>query len=717
MQPVRGYDAQGHRTGPQFNPNQLYEGQGNYGQSEFVSRTIIGTEEIREIVAKLNAKPFDENFTLVKFDDLTPLELLELLNRVIVQIDSQQDINVKYEQQSVDKICDFLRVMNYPSNYDQQFQTNLMQGDKKTVHPILYYLLKNLPDLKKRAYLAKFLVPITVPPEFLTDDDMRNLFQEYKDLQAEFQVNHQQLEEVQKNALSPGDIQKEIKQLEQEKDQLNVKINLFKSKNSAKPEFQTLLQATNLLRREQEEEAKLAETYRIQRQQLEFSDQQLLSAQQRFIDARNSLSVDNTADHMLHGLRAEVKKNRDLCNERLGFEINEKRKKLEQIEQLLSEPPVSINQINSLENGIVILRRAVQNLEEKLKREANPEQDKLAIYKQQANLVAKKKEKILEELKKAEEDSNRKEKDLRKKEAEMEKTKGPGYKSKDDFKQYAATLREKTQKFKKMNDELKELKNEIGVLSRTEQIVRRQKDEAEQVLRHKEAERGVSGASSTQQGINAISEAKSGVDSAKGKTLEELSKVVVQMEAKMKEKKITLAPFMKELKEIRDRYQEVEREYTAKKSEYNQIMAGAEAEGASLEDEVKKLKEEVYGDDTKLTKLKYQTQIVEQMTKRLNDENDYLAGSKEFSRQYKSYRDMYKAIIKQQEGEVKEFKAKRDEVKGSYEPSLKQTAMLNDLKKLLRLKVEAAKRDGGSRQYEGRGGMAQGNVNRLVIEQ
>ena len=73
MQPLRGYDAQGHRTGaPQFNPNQPYDGQANYGQPELVSRTIIGTEEIREIVAKLNAKPFDENFTLVKFDDLSP---------------------------------------------------------------------------------------------------------------------------------------------------------------------------------------------------------------------------------------------------------------------------------------------------------------------------------------------------------------------------------------------------------------------------------------------------------------------------------------------------------------------------------------------------------------------------------------------------------------------------------------------------------------------
>ncbi len=32
---------------------------------------------------------------------------------------------------------------------------------------------------------------------------------------------------------------------------------------------------------------------------------------------------------MLMSLRNDVKKNRELCNERLGIEINEKRKKLE----------------------------------------------------------------------------------------------------------------------------------------------------------------------------------------------------------------------------------------------------------------------------------------------------------------------------------------------------------------------------------------------------
>jgi len=64
--------------------------------------------------------------------------------------------------------------------------------------------------LRKRAYLAKFLVPINIPPEMLTEDDMKNLYQQYKDLQAEFQVNHQQLEEVQKNALVMASYNKHI---------------------------------------------------------------------------------------------------------------------------------------------------------------------------------------------------------------------------------------------------------------------------------------------------------------------------------------------------------------------------------------------------------------------------------------------------------------------------------------------------------------------------
>lgn len=436
----------------------------------------------------------------------------------------------------------------------------------------------------------------------MADDEMKNLFQEYKDLQAEFQVNHQQLEAAQKDSLvnnliifkfqSPNEINKEITQLEKEKEQLNNRINGFKTKNSSKPEFKTLLEATNLLRREQEEEARLTEKYRTQRQQLDWSDQQLLSAQQRLIDAKKSLSVDNSAEQMLQGLRAEVKKNRDLCNERLAIEIMEKRKKYEQVEQLLQEPPVSASEITKLESLIVNLRRTVQQLEEKLKTEANPDEDKLAIYKQQANLVTKKKEKKMEELKKTEEEKERLEKKIKDKETELEKLKGPGYKSKDSYKNYAAVLRDKTAKFKKMKEELREIKSEIGVLSRTEQILRGTQEEL--------IKRNGPGVIDVRNGLQNVSKQTSQVNQKKEKTLAELSEIVKTFEQKFKEKKETLRPKMNELKDLREKLkvkfknwakiQNVEKTYTMKKAEYDQTTAGIESENAGLEQEVKKIK-------------------------------------------------------------------------------------------------------------------------------
>ena len=127
------------------------------------------------------------------------------------------------------------------------------------------------------------------------------------------------------------------------------------------------------------------------------------------------------------------------------------------MERLLSEPPITMNELNALENSLMVLRRAVNQMEDKLRREAKPEDDKLAIYKQQASLITKKKERIIEDLKKAEEEFEQIEKDVMKKEESINKEKGPGYKSKDEFKAYANELREKTAQYKKMKDEIKAL--------------------------------------------------------------------------------------------------------------------------------------------------------------------------------------------------------------------------------------------------------------------
>lgn len=85
----------------------------------------------------------------------------------------------------------------------------------------------------------------------------------------------------------------------------------------------------------------------------------MMSAQQRLIDTQKSLAPENSPEQMLLALKNEVKKNRELSRDRLGFDLKERRKKLDQVEKLLGEPPITTNELNSLENNLMNLRRAV----------------------------------------------------------------------------------------------------------------------------------------------------------------------------------------------------------------------------------------------------------------------------------------------------------------------------------------------------------------------
>ena len=53
-----------------------------------------------------------------------------------------------------------------------------MQGEKPVIYPILEWLLKNTETLKKRAYLARYLVKVDVPAEFLAEEAIGDLYQQ-----------------------------------------------------------------------------------------------------------------------------------------------------------------------------------------------------------------------------------------------------------------------------------------------------------------------------------------------------------------------------------------------------------------------------------------------------------------------------------------------------------------------------------------------------------
>jgi len=70
---------------------------------------------------------------------------------------------------------------------------------------------------------------------------------------------------------------------------------------------------------------------------------------------------------MLDNLRREVRRNREMKNEIIGRELDDKNERLKKILMLLDEPMTSQSEVEKLTSDTMRLRREVQQLEEKIR--------------------------------------------------------------------------------------------------------------------------------------------------------------------------------------------------------------------------------------------------------------------------------------------------------------------------------------------------------------
>ncbi|XP_040091524.1 intraflagellar transport protein 81 homolog [Oryx dammah] len=134
------------------------------------------SEQIKFIVDNLNKEPFRKNYNLITFDSLEPMQLLQVLNDVLAEIDPKQVVDIREEmpEQTAKRMLSLLGILKYkpPGNAADMstFRQGLVIGSKPVIYPVLHWLLQRTNELKKRAYLARFLIKLEVPSEFLQDE-------------------------------------------------------------------------------------------------------------------------------------------------------------------------------------------------------------------------------------------------------------------------------------------------------------------------------------------------------------------------------------------------------------------------------------------------------------------------------------------------------------------------------------------------------------------
>ncbi|KAG7222125.1 hypothetical protein INR49_016697 [Caranx melampygus] len=514
------------------------------------------SEQLKFIVEQLNKDPFRKSLNLITFDSLEPMQLLQILNDVLAEIDPKQTMDIREEmpEQTVKRICALLGMLKYkpPGNLSDvsTFRQGLVTGSKPVVHPILHWLLQRVHELKKRAYLARFLVKLEVPAEFLQDDVINDTYHQYEELVEGFKTYHKECEQLRTSGFSTAEIRRDISAMEEEKDQLIKRVERLKKRVESVSNHQRMLEQARQLRVEKEREESLTHQKQEQKNQLFQAEQRLQRSQQQLKDLQQA-AADANPESLMKRLEEEMKINSYMVSEKLPKELEGMRRTVQYLQKVASEPAMGQADLQELEDKIKEVDTQINQLIEKKMMRNDPMDDNLTLYRQQASIIIRRKESKAEELQEAREELAAAERELRQRSTQAQATDGAEVIRGDELKRLVAKLRSKGTVYKKKRQKIAELKAEYGVLQRTEEILKQRHETVQQKLQIVEAEKGISGYSNTQENLERVSAIKSELDEKKGRTLDDMSEMVKKLNSMIVEKKTALAPIIKELRSLR----------------------------------------------------------------------------------------------------------------------------------------------------------------------
>lgn len=652
-------------------------------------------------VKKLN-EILEISLSLVEFDEISRNrdKFLNLFNSVLNYLGTTERIPVESTdespEQTVNRMKQFLGKVLMVKDIREQdptrFGHGLLSGDRSVLLPILHDILSRVDELKTRVYLSKYLIPIRVPDELFSFDDVKETNDKYEQLKEEFKKAHHLFSQLKQSTPNPMEWKKRIFNLHNQKEQLKTRIADQKKKvRETHPNSENLIAVASALRIQVDKEKKLQDQILEQGQELEKFERTLTSLQEQLKVKQKQLGEKNI-EQLVKKFEKDMKSKREKLKESIPQRIREFEEQIEAMRSLQHKPINAAyseleKSIRSILEDIAASEKQLSDLQNKPKQ---ADSTATALKRQYAMIKSKKKEaeSKLASLRKEQEKLNEKQRTV---ETQLKEFDGQPIPSEEDFEQYKKELLNKVQKTKSMSQELSRLRSEIAILKRTEEILTTKHKSAAEYLERLAQSKGVSGFKDVQNQIEELSISKSNIDKQKGQTLEEISRVVEQLKNEIASKKQELTPSVEKLREVRRQSQNISHDYESKKSVYESIRMGYEGERERINNEILEIKKEIEQNESLFHTLSAQIEVAELDRERVEKEEGYRVGKGQCNDRFKTYQEMYQSTLKQLEGESKSLREKQRHISENHEPNLKQIDHFHNLKRLLELKMHFAR--------------------------
>ena len=653
---------------------------------------LNSTAMIQDIVGILKNPPFNETMTLFSFEEKKEYELLDLIIKVMGMIDSSVHLDNNDTPACLKAVFEFLKILKFSYPSERQLQDDLARGDKRLLIQILHFLLTGLRSLSDEYYVNKYTAPININQEYQGEDDIIELVNQLKELQAEFLTTYNMLQEKKQNAPQINEIQEDIRRSQSDKLQLTRSINKFRQNYQNKPDFQELFQMTSKLRKEQEQDSNLEKKLAKQQYDIKEAEERLLVVQQRLIDNKRNLDNNISALKLLENARAQRNNNRDAYENLSKYELIDRRNRLKTLDEILQMPEITMNDLKDLKQQKQDLIEEIGKLELKLKNSPTNSSE-LQIYRQSAMQATKAREASEKNLLKLEKEKNLLEIKYNELNKKFEAQKGYKFVRKNDLIQQAESLKKKKEIYHKYQKIIDKIKGEALILERTINILKEKTPDGEEIVKKFEEKNGKI-LNQAKRELEQLATKKQEIDESKALTLEEYSKLINQMKKKIadQDKKNIIAPLVEERDKLKKECEQIMPNYEKKKRDFQNATADLRKNYEAVEAEYSETEKTFRECQNKYHQLNLSNVINEALLKRCNDESQYMSKpDKRLKENYKDYQSYYKEIINQENELIKELREKQLKTKEAFEDNDRQSKMYSDMKALLLVKYQSIK--------------------------
>ncbi|KAK7196645.1 intraflagellar transport protein 81 [Novymonas esmeraldas] len=653
----------------------------------------LSAEDLLQQIVELVNTVLERHYSLVEFDALGRTELLQVVNDIFAKLQPSMKIDMQATSpdEAMPRMLDFLlKILGYrvPVFFQGSFPQSFADGEPLVVYPTMYWILTHMELNEKRVYLARFLQPLDIPEDIRAqDEDVRTLFMQYQALRGAFIQTHQRVDKLRSAFADPVEARRKVGALEDERDRLQGYVDVARRKLAGVPEKEMLLAASKSLRMAREESAKLAEREVEQQQAKVSSEARRTEISTRLQNLRRD-AADGRAEMMIRRMKDEMDTNRMKLHDQLPQELESMKNENAELQRLVSEP-LDMASLTATDRK---LDDELKGLHVKIAQRQQPGADGASIprFRDQVQRVLTRKQEVLNELSSLQADNNKALNDIRERQLRITQLQSAtNMLRSDDFRDFSNQVRAKKAATEGMRTRLAELRAEWGALTFTKATLQEQYNALDAAIGDLESKLGLQGYSRTVEALSKLTHEKDAIEEVKGKTLEELSRVVQEFTLAIREGRTRLAPLINELRAVRQTAAEVDQEWSEKKTQYEYQESLLTEDIQKIDEDVTRLKDETRVNESFYHRVRSQDVLLTAQVRRAEEErtfrNDRAAS---LDPQHKTYAEYLVDVTRTLEARTKEMQGKRRGLEETHDTSVQQVEWFGALRTLLQAKLK-----------------------------